>query len=209
MTTFLNSRLTKAVAVLLVVCIAAVHVPVPAGAIKSSDSPTEQLKQIQYKYYFRGKYADAVDALNTFLERKDLSHETEIAAREFLAASYILSGRSDKGKDQFLHMLNEDESYTGPDASTFKVEVVEAFTSTRDTFMAVKLRAAPETQGSDVASGTPAGSQSKPIYKKWWFYVGLAAALVVVAAATSPQEEDEPAPPPAPTGTVTVGVRVQ
>ena len=56
---------------------------------------------------------------------------------------------------------------------------------------------------------TAAAEPSKPIYKKWWFYVGLAAVVLVVAAAASPQEEDEPQGPPSPTGTVTVGVRVR
>jgi hypothetical protein len=209
MTTFLKSRLTKAVAVLLVLCLTAAHLPAPVHALTPDKTPSEELKQIQYKYYFRGKYPEAVDALNTFLERKDLTRGIETAAREFLAASYILSGRPDKGKDQYLQMLNDDESYTGPDPSTFKAEVVEAFTSTRDTFMAVKLRTAPDTGGGDVASSTPVESESKPIYKKWWFYVGLAAALVVVGAAAAPKEEEGEPVPPAPTGTVTVGVRVQ
>lgn len=207
MTTFLNARFTRPVAVWVIACLAWLHVPVAAFA--SDEAPAEELKHIQYEYYFRGKYSDAVDALQSFLERKDLPRDVEVSAREYLAASYVLSGRTDKGKDQFLYLLNADVGYKGPDPSTFKVEVVEAFESTRDTFLAVKLRTAPDRGGSDIASNAAAGEQSTPVYKKWWFYVGLAAAFVLVAAAAAPQEEDGPADPPAPTGTVTVGVLVQ
>jgi hypothetical protein len=102
--------------------------------------------------------------------------------------------------------LTDDEKYTGPDPAKFKAEVVEAFDSTRDAYVAVKLRTPPPGGGD--AAGAVATQTSKPIYKKWWFYVGLAAAVLVIAAAASPQEE-EPETPAGPTGTVTVGVRVR
>ena len=204
---FLCSSVTKFISVLLVVCIAAFHVP--AEALTPKKSPEDDLKQIQYNYYFRGKYAEAIDALNVFLERGDVDKNLEISAREFLAASYILSGEKSKGKDQFLQILNEHEQYAGPDPTKFKAEVVDAFTTTRDALAAVRLRSAPDTGAADGAARTASEESSKPIYKKWWFYVGLAAALVVVAAATSPKEEEEPGDPPAPTGTVSVGVRIR
>jgi len=206
MRTLFHSSINKAFSVLLVVCIMALHVPV--SALTPQKAPAEELKQIQYKYYFRGKYEEAIDALQTFLSRSDVPGDVERSAREYLAASYILSGKSDKGKDQFLRLLNEDERYAGPDPATFKAEVVEAFTSTRDALASVKLRTAPDSGGSDVSSATHAEEPSKPIYKKWWFYAGLAAALLIVAAATS-EKEEEPQEPPAPTGTVSVGVRVR
>jgi hypothetical protein len=204
MKTFVDSSITKVVSTLLVVCLVALHVP---AAALVDDSPSDDLKTIQYKYYYRGQYKEAVDALKTFLARTDLTRDVEVSAREFLAASYILSGQSDKGKEQFLRLLNEDDQYTGPDTTVFKAEVVDAFETTRDALASVKLRTAPDTGEEGVA--TAAAEPSKPIYKKWWFYVGLAAVVLVVAAAASPQEEDEPQGPPAPTGTVTVGVRVR
>jgi len=205
MTMFLGSFATKAVSVLLILCIVALHAP--AAAIGGDKSPEDALKQIQNKYYYRGKYTEAIDALRTFLARTDLSKNIAVSAREYLAASYILSGRSDAGKDQFLHLLNEDESYTGPDPSKFKAEVVEAFDSTRDALASVKLRTAPAS-GDDVASGNAASDSGKPIYKKWWFYVGLAAVVLLVAAAASAEETPEEGEP-APTGSVTVGVTVR
>lgn len=204
MKSFVDSSVMKVVAALLVICLVALHVP---AAALVDDSPADHLKKIQYKYYYRGKYKEAVDALNTFLARTDLTRDVEVSAREFLAASYILSGQSDKGKEQFLKLLNDDERYAGPDAAVFKAEVVEAFETTRDALASVKLRTAPDT-GESVAA--PAAAEpSKPIYKKWWFYAGLAAALLVVAAIATPQEEDETQGSPAPTGTVTVGVQVR
>ena len=119
---FLCLSVTKFISVLLVVCIAAFHVP--AVALTPKKSPQDDLKQIQYNYYFRGKYAEAIDALNVFLERGDVDKNLEITAREFLAASYILSGEESKGKDQFLQILNEHEQYAGPDPAKFKAEVV-------------------------------------------------------------------------------------
>jgi hypothetical protein len=204
MATFANSSWTKTISAVLLVCMAALHTP--AAAITAEKSPQDALKQIQYKYYFRGQYKDAISALQTFLARTDLPRETAVSAREFLAASYVLSGQPDQGKDQFLRLLTDDEKYTGPDPAKFKAEVVEAFDSTRDAYVAVKLRTPPPGGGD--AAGAVATQTSKPIYKKWWFYVGLAAAVLVIAAAASPQEE-EPETPAGPTGTVTVGVRVR
>lgn len=204
MVTFWESRLTRVISALLLVCMAAMNVP--AAAITTEKPPVEALKQIEYEYYFRGRYDDAINALQTFLARTDLSRELQVSAREFLAASYILSGNPDKGKEQFLRLLTDEEPYAGPDPSRFKAEVVEAFDSTRDAYAAVKLRSPPV--GGDAGSAAVATQTSKPIYKKWWFYVGLVAVLVVVAAATSPPEEEAEAPA-APTGTVSVGVRLR
>ena len=206
MTSFANSSMTKIISAVLAVCMLALHAP--AAAITAEKSPEEALKQIQYKYYFRGQYNEAVGALQTFLARTDLAPEQAVSAREFLAASYVLSGQTDKGKEQFLHLLTEDEKYTGPDPTRFKQEVVAAFDSTRDAYAAVKLRTPPQGTGETGNAGAVASETSKPIYKKWWFYVGLAAVVVLAAAAAAPKEEEAEAPS-GPTGTVTVGVRVQ
>ena len=206
MASFAHTSWTKTISMLLIVCMVALHTP--AAAITAEKSPEEALKQIQYKYYFRGKYEEAIDALKTFLARTNLPHETAVSAREFLAASYVLSGQPEQGKDQFLRLLTENEKYDGPDPTQFKAEVVEAFESTRDAYVAVKLRTPGAGGGGAAGDQALASQSSKPIYKKWWFYVGLAAAAVVIAAAASPKDE-EAAPEPQPTGTVTVGVRVR
>jgi hypothetical protein len=206
MAVFLDSSLCRSIATALVICLVAVHIPTPLFAGQKSAS--EDLKQIQYKYYFRGKYTEAIDVLKTFLARTDVPKEVEVSAREFLAASYVLSGSEDKGKDQFLRLLNENEQYAGPDPAVFRTEVVDAYVSTRDTLAAVKLRTAPDTENDGYDPVAAASSRSKPVYKKWWFYAGLVAVLVVVAAAASPKEEETPEPA-APAGTVSVGVRIQ
>lgn len=207
MTTFADSAWNRVICWLLAICMLALNTP--AAAIKAEKEPEEALKQIQYQYYFRGKYQEAVGALQTFLARTDLTREQALSAREFLAASYVLSGQPDKGKDQFLQMLTEDEGYPGPDPTRFKQEVVEAFDSTRDAYVAVKLRTPPPDAGAAGGADAVAAETSTPIYKKWWFYAGLAAVLLAVAAATSPPEEDPDAGPAGPTGTVTVGVRLR
>jgi hypothetical protein len=206
MAVFLHSSLTRLVAAVLIVCIVAVYIPAPLFA--GEKSAAEDLKQIQNKYYFRGKYTETIDVLKIFLARTDVPADVEVSAREFLAASYILSGSADMGKDQFLRLLNENERYAGPDPAIFRTEVVDAYVITRDTLAAVKLRTAPDTENDEDRPLTAASDTSKPVYKKWWFYAGLAAVLVVVAAAASPKEEETPEPS-APTGTVSVGVRIQ
>ncbi|MCK5405976.1 MAG: hypothetical protein KAJ37_00920 [Candidatus Krumholzibacteria bacterium] len=202
---FLCSSVTKFISVLLVVCIAAFHVP--AEALTPKKSPEDDLKQIQYNYYFRGKYAEAIDALNVFLERGDVDKNLEISAREFLAASYILSGEKSKGKDQFLQILNEHEQYAGPDPTKFKAEVVDAFTTTRDALASVKLRSAPDTGAAGSAAQPASEESSKPIYKKWWFYAAGAATLLLIAGALSSEKKDDPVAQDA--GTVSVGVQVR
>ncbi len=206
MTRFVNSTLTRSVSAVLIVCILALYTPVSLFA--ENGPAADDLKQIQNKYYFRGKYAETIDVLTTFLARTDIPVSTEVHAREFLAASYILSGSAGKGKDQFLHLLSQNEAYTGPDPALFKPVVLDAFIETRNTLAAVKLRTTPETPVSADEPLAVAEETSKPVYKKWWFYVGLAAVAVVVAAAAAPAEEENPAPDK-PTGTVSVGVRIQ
>ena len=168
----------------------------------------DDLKQIQYKYYFRGKYVQAIEALRTFLARTDIGEAETITAREFLAASYILSGAPDLGREQYVKIFAINELYAGPDPAVFKAEVIEVYDSARDEVAAARLRNAPEGDPVKAAAAVPETKSSKPIYKKWWFYVGLAAALVVVGAATSKEEEPEKIPV-ASTGTVSVGVQVR
>jgi hypothetical protein len=168
----------------------------------------DDLKQIQYKYYFRGKYEQAIESLSTFLARIDLSESNVVAAREFLAASYILSGAAKLGREQFLKMLNADAQYAGPDPAVFKPEVIDIYASARDELAASRLRTAPPGELGDVSQEVLVTESSKPIYKKWWFYAGLAVLVVVVGAVSS--QEEEAAEKPAPnTGTVSVGVQIR
>lgn len=200
---------TRAMATFLIVCVAVLNVPLPVRA----GTPAAELKDIQYRYYFRGNYERAVELLQTFLARTDLSEAERLSAGEFLAASLILSGRPDEGKAVFSKLIMGPGGYGGPDPTTFKPEVVAAYEAARDQVAAVRLRTAPTVAGGTMPSGAPSGAevkaeeQSKPIYKQWWLYVGLAAVVVVVGAAAS--GGDDAAPEPLATGTVTVGVRIR
>jgi hypothetical protein len=206
LTTFAHSSAARLVAAVVIVCVSAVNIPV--AVVAGADPAGEDLREIQYKYYFRGKYGEAIGALTTFLARTDVKGEVAVSAREFLAASLVLSGNRSGGRDQFLRLLNENENYPGPDPAVFKTEVVDAFADTRDTWIALKLRTAPDTTGDDREPAAVTTVTPRPIYKKWWFYAGLAAAAAVAVVALAPGEEDPPAPA-APTGTVSVGVRIQ
>jgi hypothetical protein len=171
-------------------------------------APADDLKTIQNKYYFRGRYAQSIDALQTYLARTDVTASHRRAGQEFLAASYILSGAPDKGRDLFARMLKEDPRYNGPAKSVFKEEIVSTFVGVRDEMAAVALRNAPEVTPTGRPAVEPAIDEAgKPIYKKWWFYGGILALLVVAGSLSS--DEGEPDAPAHDTGTVSVGVRIQ
>ncbi|HEX6790053.1 MAG TPA: hypothetical protein VF247_01970 [Candidatus Krumholzibacteria bacterium] len=182
--------------------------PAHAGA------PADDLKQIEYRYYFRGKYAEAIDALQVFLARADVTGAVAQRASEFLAASYVLGGRPDAGKDAFARIIVADPSYVGPDPAVFKPEVVEMYLLARAEYRPLTTQA-PAVASSDttrtdaipVTAATPTPAPSTPIYKKWWFYAG-AAALAGIAVAAAGGSGDGGGTS-APSGTVVVGVTVR
>ncbi|MDH3216707.1 MAG: hypothetical protein OEN01_10485, partial [Candidatus Krumholzibacteria bacterium] len=109
----------------------------------------DDLKSIEYKYYFRGNYEKAISELREFLERKDLTRAQIIEAREYLAASMILSGASEQGKAQYLELLRMDGSYKGPDPSVFKPIIIATYDEAKTEYASMVIRSVPET---DVAS---------------------------------------------------------
>jgi tetratricopeptide (TPR) repeat protein len=179
---------------------------VPATALADS---ARDLRTIEYKYYFRGNYEKAIEELELYLKRKDLGKAEIVEAREYLAASLILTGSSDKGKDQFLKLINADSSYEGPDPSVFKSIIVTTYKDARTEYASMIIKNAPRTEvaGSAASSQSPAATK-KPIYKKWWFYVGVGAALILVAGAASSSGGDEGGTP-VDTGSVTIEVDVR
>jgi hypothetical protein len=184
-------------------------VPARAG------DPTDDLKQIEYNYYFRGKYAQSIEALQTFLARVDVKGPVAVRASEFLAASHVLSGAPQSGKDVFASLIAADPAYAGPDAAVFKPEVVDVYAQARADYASHVLKTPSVASASADTTQTPAGSPpqtaatptSKPIYKKWWFYAGAAAVVGVVAGVAAGGGGGDEAP--SPRGTITVGVTVK
>jgi hypothetical protein len=180
--------------------------------------PAADLKQIEYTYYFRGKYAESIGALTTFLARVDVKGAVAVRANEFLAASHVLGGSPPAGRDVFATLIASDPAYPGPDAAVFKPEVIDVYAQARAEYAANTIKApavtttdvpapaaAPAPTGS-AASPTTTTTVSKPIYKKWWFYAGAAAVIGGVAAMAGGGGGS--GAPPAATGTVSVGVTV-
>lgn len=200
-------RVTCAVALiaLLLSVVSATWAPVWAG------TAADDLKQIEYQYYFRGRYQQAIEALQTFLARVDLTDADATHAREFLAASYVLGGAPAMGKEVFAQLIAADPSYPGPDPSVFKLEVVNVYGEARSDYAALAIRNAPVPSsaggGAEAAVNPAPTPPGKPIYKKWWFYAGTAAVLLVAAGAASGNKNGSQ-PAPASSGTVTVGVNV-
>ena len=193
--------------VLLVALFASVAAPLhPAVA----GNATEDLKQIEYKYYFRGKYQQAIEALQTFLARVDLPPADALRAREVLAASYVLGGAPAMGQQIFASMIAADPAYVGPDPNVFKLEVVDAYAKARSEYASMALSTPPTSQDDDYAAGTAPSDATvaqtgKPIYKKWWFYAGAAALIAAVGVAAGGGDDDGR---PADSGGITVGVTV-
>lgn len=203
----MENTMRKLLSIVLMVAMTSVQFgalvpPVSAGA------PDDDLKQIQYKYYFRGNYSQAVPALLTYLSRTDLTAESKVAAREFLAASYVLSGDATRGQDEFMRLLTTHIGYSGPDPSVFKVNVIGVYESARDEYASTRIRSVPEEiTTTDAEPSIPVESSGKPLYKRWWFYAGLVTALLI-AGAVSKEEQDDPVAA-RDTGTISVGVRTQ
>lgn len=200
------NNLSKGIAAVLVVVMVVTQIAwLPRELV--AGTPAGDLKKIQYKYYFRGKYEQAVGMLQTFLARTDLEPAHVERAREFLAASHVLSGNADEGRKIFLEMLERNPRYAGPDAATFKPSVVGAWSEARDLYASRRIREAP-APAIDGAGPIDVAAESggKPIYKKWWFYAGLVSAALVLGALSSKEED---ATVPADDGSIRVGVTVQ
>ena len=125
------------------VLIAVMLVSVVAPGVARAGVAADDLKQIEYKYYFRGKYQQTIEALQIFLARVDLTVTDATRAREFLAASYVLGGAPAMGKDVFLQMLAKDPSYVGPDPTVFKLDVMNTYGEARTEHAAMALKNAP------------------------------------------------------------------
>lgn len=202
MTIQLRKLTSATVLILMVASIVSTSYPSYAG------TAGDDLKQIEYRYYFRGRYQQSIEALQTFLARVDLTPVETLRAREVLAASYVLGGAPAMGKEVFATVIAADPAYTGPDPSVFKLEVVNVYAEARAEHAARTLTTIPARDPALAATGEPVPAQDdegKPIYKKWWLYAGVAAALIAVGVAAG--GGDDPASAPA-SGSVAVGVVV-
>jgi hypothetical protein len=199
----------KSTSVLLLIVMMASMLALPRASVAADAA--QDLKQIEYSYYFRGRYQQAIQALQTYLARIDLTAQDTLRAREVLAASYVLGGAPVMGKEVFLQVIISDPEYAGPDPAVFKLEVVNAYAEARAEYAARMLKTVPATDPALATSGDSGGEAAqaagKPIYKKWWFYAGAAAVALAVGAATAGGGDETGAA--ASTGTVVVGVRIQ
>lgn len=182
--------------------------PASANTGQGDTDHGEQLKEIEYKYYFRGDYGRAIAELRAYLQRDGLSTAQRIEATEFLAASLILTGSTGEGKALYLNLIKNNRDYDGPDPSVFKPIVVSTYEEVRDEYASMVIRTVPDERGTPDQSSGAAQPQTtrKPFYKKWWFYASAAAVVLVLAGAAGAGQEEEPSPD---TGQVTVGIEVR
>ncbi len=203
-----QNKTLKFVSTVVIVCFLGFQVTclLPRAAFAGADS---DLKRIEYKHYFRGNYAKAIAELRQFLDRTDLKSDQIREAREFLAASLIMTGSSADGKTQFLEVLRKDSDYKGPDPGVFKPIVISTFNQAKSEYASAVIRTAPDTgvagaakSASDAATPAP----GKPVYKKWWFYATMGVVVLAIAGAAAGGGDD---PPPADKGRITIGIEVQ
>ena len=208
MRSIVQSKSMKALSSIILVCFLGFQVTCFLPVDAYAGSAADDLKQIEYKYYFRGNYQKAIEELRSFLERSDIGTAEMVEAREYLAASLILSGSSKQGKEQYLKLLDLDNVYKGPDPSVFKPVIIATFDEAKAEYASMVIRSVPESVAvSDAAPSTePEFKKGKPIYKKWWFYATMAAVVLVVAGAAASGSDE--AAQDTDKGTVTVGVEV-
>lgn len=203
-----ESRSMKIISPILILCFlgfqATCLLPQEAHA-----SATDDLKRIEYKYYFRGNYEKAIEEFRAFLKRKDLTPTVVVEAVEYLAASLILSGASEQGKNQYMQLLKMDSSYEGPDPSVFKPIIIATYQEAKNEYASMVIRSVPDkaTPSAEPMPASVVKEEGKPIYKKWWFYATVGAVLLVAAGAAGSGGGDDA--PPRETGTVTVDVGIQ
>jgi hypothetical protein len=205
----LINRIVPLVSPIVIFCLVFIQVAglMPRAALAEVSA---ELKEIEYKYYFRGKYEEAITALQAMLEARELELSEQREAREFLAASLILTGSAQAGKDQFLKILNQDGTYAGPDAGVFQPNIIAVYKEAKVEYASLVIQQAGEIQSASDPAETESAvaypTEGKPIYKKWWFYTAIGVVVLVAAAAAAQEEE---VPENWETGTVSVGVAVQ
>ena len=186
MTALIRNPLAKGIMSLVAFCFLCLQVVcVLPGEARAGAK--DELKTIKYKYYFRGNYDKAITELQSFLNQKSLERSLVVEAREYLAASLILSGATPEGKAQYMKLLKEDANYPGPDPSVFKSMIVSTYDEAKAEYASMVIRTVPDTAMLDgeAASMPDATTQGKPIYKKWWFYAAMGAVLLVVVGAAA------------------------
>ena len=208
MKSLLKRRVSRTLSTMAAVCFLSVQLAAWFPVTVQADA-ADDLKEIEYKYYFRGDYEKAIDGLTAFLERDGLTASQVVEAREYLAASLVLLGATSAGQEQFLVLLKQDASYAGPDPAVFKASIITAFEGARAEYASAVIRTVPDTAMSGDVSPEPAPAvaQGKPLYKKWWFYATMAGVVLVIAAAAGGGNSDEePAPGQ---GTLSIDVDVR
>jgi tetratricopeptide (TPR) repeat protein len=87
-------------------------------------------------YYESAKYAACVDAFTRLLDKSDhLGIKERAAARTYLAACLIASGKMEDARQQFRQAILEDRQLEPPDPVVFPPAVVDVFVQVRSTLM--------------------------------------------------------------------------
>jgi tetratricopeptide (TPR) repeat protein len=87
-------------------------------------------------YYESAKYAACVEAFSRLLDRPDaLSAKERPAARTYLAACLIASGKVEEARQQFRQAILEDRQLEPPDPVVFPQAVIDVFLQVRSTLM--------------------------------------------------------------------------
>jgi tetratricopeptide (TPR) repeat protein len=87
-------------------------------------------------YYESAKYVACVDAFTRLLEKSErLDIKERAAARTYLAACLIASGKLEEARQQFRQAILEDRQLEPPDPVVFPQAVVDIFVQVRSTLM--------------------------------------------------------------------------
>lgn len=109
--------------------------PAPAGTGSRELDASATLERARI-YYESARYAECVGAFSRVLERAArLQPKERGAARVYLAACLIASGRTEEARQQFRQAILEDRLLETPDPVVFPPAVVDVFVQVRSSLM--------------------------------------------------------------------------
>jgi pentatricopeptide repeat protein len=177
------------------------------GQVQSTPNASEAIQRAQ-EYYDQSSFEAAIELLQDALTKGSAKAAETQAARELLARCYVKSGKSDKAREVFKGLLKDESNYA-PDPVRVPPDELAVFEEARNEFKNEALR-----QSTQMAGGEAGPAESKPIYKRWYLWAGVAAAGVLVYLLLKdppPDEEtvlpDFPNPPAAPSAATHRDVR--
>jgi pentatricopeptide repeat protein len=153
------------------------------GQVQPPLNSSEAIQRAQ-EYYDQSSFEVAVELLQDALTKGIVNAAETQAASELLARCYVKSGKPDKAREVFKELLKDESNYT-PDPVRVPPDEMAVFEEARNEFKSEALR-----KSTQMAGGA-GQDESKPIYKRWYFWAGIAVAGVIAYLLLKDPPSDE------------------